>query len=195
MREFDTVRERGHGIESINVRQININSGVCRGLGRMAGMKTSTRTAGLIAAASLLTACGAFAGGSAVTPAMVGHWEGNAHIIVSWCHQKNLPVKVEIQADGSVTGSVGDAKLTAGRFGQNRGWLGRRLNLATDYIIAGDLDGPLVAAEGITRERVKIPLNFNGSAFQGGVNTSGSNFGGKASMWLAARSLELVRSP
>jgi hypothetical protein len=56
-----------------------------------------------------------------VTTAMAGHWEENGRIIVSWCHQTSLPVKVEIQADGSVTGTVGDAKLTEGRFQRNRG--------------------------------------------------------------------------
>ncbi|MGB7767593.1 MAG: hypothetical protein WBN22_01905, partial [Verrucomicrobiia bacterium] len=42
-------------------------------------------------------------------------------------------VKVDIHADGSVTGTVGDAKLTEGRFESNRGWLGRKLNLYSDY--------------------------------------------------------------
>jgi hypothetical protein len=79
----------------------------------------------LIASALTLAFTGSRAAESIVTPAMVGHWEGNARIIVSWCHQTNLPVKVDIHADGSVTGTVGDAKLTEGRFESNRGWLGR----------------------------------------------------------------------
>jgi len=156
-------------------------------------MNTISRATGLVATLGLLTACGALAGGNIVTPAMVGTWEGSAHIVVSWCHQTNLPVVVEIHSDGTVTGTVGDAKLTGGRLDQNRGWLGRRLNLATDYLIAGGLDGPIVSAEGITRERVKLPVNFDGTVFKGGVNTSGSNFGGKARMWLAAAALELHR--
>jgi hypothetical protein len=101
---------------------------------------------------------------------------------------------VDIHADGSVTGTVGDAKLTDGYFLRNRGWLFRKLNLATDYIIRGGLDGPIVAAEGITRSRVNIPLNFSNGMFKGGVNTSGTDFGGKKSMWLAAANLKLVRS-
>lgn len=131
---------------------------------------------------------------SVVTPAMVGRWEGNARIIVSWCHQTNLPVTVEIRADGSVTGTVGDAKIVAGRFESNRGWLGRKLNWYTDYIIRGNLEGAIVAAEGINRERVMMPLNFSGDAFKGGVGTSGSKFGGKDKMILSAMSLTLVRS-
>jgi len=132
---------------------------------------------------------------SIVTPAMVGHWEGSARIVVIWCRQKELPVRLDIHADGSVTGTVGDAKLTAGRFHANRGLLGRKLNLATDYMITANLDGPLVAAEGITRACVMIPLNFGNGTIQGGVNASGTMGGGKKSMWLAARSLKLIRSP
>jgi hypothetical protein len=158
-------------------------------------MNTTPRITGLIAMfAMLLKVWNSGATGSVVTPAMVGHWEGNARIIVSWCHQTNLPVKVEIQADGSVTGTVGDAKITEGRFQENRGWLGRKLNLATDYIIKCNLDGAIVAAEGIKRERVMMPLNFTGGVFKGGVNTSGWKLGGKDNMILSAMSLTLVRS-
>jgi hypothetical protein len=135
-----------------------------------------------------------------VTPAMTGHWEGNSQIIVSWCHQKNLSVAVDIHADGSVTGKIGDATLVGGRFAVNRGWLGRKLNLATDYIITGQLNGPIVAAESIARERVFIPLNLKDNALLGGINTSGSLcvFSSaetmKAKMGLSARSLTLVRA-
>jgi len=164
-------------------------------------MKTTHHITRLIATlAILLPALTSWATESVVTPAMVGHWEGNARIIVSWCHQTNLPVKVDIHADGSVTGTVGDAKLTEGRFESNRGWLLRKLNWATDYIIVGGLDGAIVAAEGITRSSVKMPLNFSDGTFTGGVNTSGSGFEGfdgkkGEGTWLAAMSLKLVRSP
>jgi len=127
-----------------------------------------------------------------LTPAQVGHWEGNARIIVVWCQQTNLPVKLDIQADGSVTGIVGDAKLTTGRLLKNRGWLLRKLNWATDYIITGGLDGPVVAAEGITRKRVMMPCNFDGGFIKGGVATSGTWFGGKNGMALTAFSLKLT---
>ncbi|MGD0614280.1 MAG: hypothetical protein ABSA69_02425 [Verrucomicrobiota bacterium] len=159
------------------------------------GMNTMPRITRLIATLAIaLTALSSWATDGVVTPAMVGHWEGSARIIVSWCHQTNLPVKVDIHADGSVTGTLGDAKLTKGRFQQNRGWLGRKLNLATDYIITGNLNGPIVAAEDIKRERVMMPLNFTGGFFKGGVNTSGTLFGGKDKMPFSAMSLTLAHS-
>ncbi len=153
----------------------------------------------IVPLALMLTAWNLRADESAVTPTMAGHWEGNARIIVSWCHQTNLPVSVDIRADGSVTGKVGDAKLIGGRFQSNRGWLGRMFNLYSDYIITGNLDGAIVSVEGIIRESVKMPLDFNGGVFKGGVHTSGSKLvekdQWKEKMIFSAASLTLTRSP
>jgi len=164
-------------------------------------MNKTSIIAGLMAVfATLLVAGNLYAAESIVIPAMVGHWEGSARIIVSWCHQKSLPVAVDIHADGSVTGKIGDAILIGGRFDANRGWLGRKLNLATDYIITGKLDGAIVVAEGITRDKIYIPLDLNDNTFVGGINTSGSLcvFSSektmKEKMGFSARSLKLIRS-
>ena len=94
-----------------------------------------------------------------------------------------------------MTGTVGDARLMEGRFLKNRGGLGRKLNIETDYIIKGHLDGPIVAAEGITRARVMMPLNFDGGSIKGGVATSGILFGGENHMVFTARSLKLTHIP
>jgi hypothetical protein len=129
----------------------------------------------------------------AVPPALTGYWDGDARIIVSWCRQPNLHVAVDIHRDGSVTGKVGDATIVKGRLEQNRGWIGRKLSLATDHIIKAELSGPVVAAESVTRERVSIPLDLVGDALVGGVHTSGAKFGGKNKMILSAASLKLKR--
>ena len=129
-----------------------------------------------------------------VMPAMVGHWSGNARIIVTWCQQTNLPVTLEIRADGTVTGKVGDAILANGQLKKNRGWLGGKLNVKTDYIIRGKLRGPIVATENISRSAVSMPLNFTGAAFVGGVHSAGSMTGGKERMILSASSLTLMRT-
>jgi hypothetical protein len=144
--------------------------------------------------ALLLAGWSSRAADTSVAPEMIGHWEGDARIIVSWCRQTNLHITMDIRADGSATGKVGDATVFKGRFERNRGWLGRKLNLATDYIIKGELGGPVVAAESIKQDSVSIPLNFKGGAFVGGVHTSGSKFGGKEKMILSASSLTLRHS-
>ena len=134
---------------------------------------------------------GAQAAENVVTPPMVGDWRGSARIVVIWTRQTNLPVNVRISSDATVTGQVGDATLLNGRLSKNRGWIGRKLNLATDYIITGDLSGAVIAAEGIKRDRVLIPVNFTGTNFTGGVHTSGSKMGGKEHMILSAGGLKL----
>jgi len=148
----------------------------------------------LIASALALAFTGCQASESIVTPAMVGHWEGTAHIVASWIDHTSLPVKVDIHADGHVTGAVGDAKLTDGHIYSNRGWLGRQSNSATNCVIAGGLDGPIVAAEGITRSSVGIPLTFTNGIFVGQINTHGTLWGGKKSEGFVAQDLKLVRS-
>lgn len=159
-------------------------------------MKNTTRCITSFIAMGVLLLAGwrSQAADSPVAPAMIGHWEGDARIIVSWCRQTNLHVTIDIRNDGSVTGKVGDATVIKGRLAQNRGSLGRKLNLATDYIIKGELGGPVVAAEGVMRKSVSIPLNFLGGKFVGGIHTSGSKFGGKEKMILSASSLTLKHS-
>jgi hypothetical protein len=145
-------------------------------------------------AAMLLVSGLAIGAEKAVTSAMVGQWRGNAQIIMTWCQETNLPVSIQIQSDGRVSGKVGDATLANGQLKRNRGWLGRKLQLKTDYIITGKLEGPIVAREKIHRSGVSIPLNFTGTNFVGGVHTSGTHVGGKGRMVLSARSLTLLRT-
>lgn len=148
----------------------------------------------LITFGFLMAGCRAAADNSVVGPGMAGDWRGNAQVIVSWCKQTNLPVALVIKEDGSVTGKVGDAVLHKGQLKRNRGAIGRRLNIKTDYLIAGDLAGPIVSAEGITRSGVMMPLNWSEKGYVGGLHTTGAKFGGKTKMVLSAR-LSLEKQP
>lgn len=148
----------------------------------------------LIVALTALTTWNLCAAESIVTPAMVGHWEGNARIIVSWCHQKNLPVAVDIHADGSVTGKIGDATLVGGHFLSHRSWPWRHT------MVTGKLDGAIVAAESITRSYVTMICDFSNGSFKGQIDTNGSLcvFSSektmKEKMALTAIGLKLIRS-
>jgi hypothetical protein len=130
---------------------------------------------------------------SQIEPAMTGAWTGDARIAVNWTNARTLHVAVTIEADGTAAGTIGDATLRNGRLEPNRTTIGRALHIKTDWIIKGSLDGDVIKAEGIRRDGVMIPMNFVGGRFEGGVNTSGSHFGGKDSMWLAAQGLVLER--
>lgn len=155
----------------------------------MTTKKTLNRLAQLLALAFLP----ALDAASLPSPEMVGQWEGNAQIIVIWCRQQQLKVSVEIFPDGRVSGRIGDAEISDGKISRNRGPLGRKLQLATDWIIRGNLVGAVVAAEGIQRTSFSMPLNFSHGQYEGCVHTSGRKFGGKDSMILTASSLTLAR--
>jgi len=127
-----------------------------------------------------------------ITPAMAGSWTGDAQIAVSWTRRRTLSVHLNIQQDGSVTGTVGDATLQHGRLEANRGSLGRVLHVKTDWIVRAALSGNIINAEGICRDEVILPLNWIADHFDGGVNTSGSHFGGSNAM-VAAKDLRLDR--
>ena len=127
------------------------------------------------------------------TSTMTGAWQGQARIIVAWSSQKNLTLRLNTAADGSVSGKIGDATLSDGILKKNRGRLGRFLRIKTDYIIEGNLQGPIIASQKITRKSVKIPLNFDGTKFTGGLHTSGHAIGGEARMKLSASQLTLTR--
>ena len=144
-------------------------------------------------ALSLIIACGAQSS-EPVNRKMTGHWEGNGLILVSWCRQTNLPVKLDIRSDGTVTGKIGDAALTKGQLRRNRNWVGMKLHMKADYIITGQLSGPIVKAENITRSGVNIPLNLTNGNLMGGMHTTGWKFGSKERGILTA-GLILVRTP
>ena len=106
--------------------------------------------------------------------ALVGEWTGVAHITSDWCLQRELAVRVRINDDGTVQGQVGDATLRDGRLRSNRSAVARAMRLGTDWVIEGRLDGPIIRREAIVRDRVRLPLNWTGSALEGELATSGS---------------------
>lgn len=128
-----------------------------------------------------------------VSPEMQGKWAGNARLAVSWCQQTNLPITLEIHPDGTVAGKIGDARLRNGWIEPNHGVLGLPHTSRSDYIIHGNLKGPIVAAERIVRPHVSIPLNLKNGIFVGKVETSGTVVGNKKNLMLSAASLELTR--
>lgn len=130
----------------------------------------------------------------APTTSMAGHWQGSTHVIVKWCDQSDLPVSLDIRSDGSVTGKIGDADLTNAQLKKKRNWFGHEDGRRTTHIIRGELKGPIVAAEGISREKVFIHLRPEDAHLSGSLATSGSKIGGKENMVLTAISLRLVKS-
>lgn len=150
-------------------------------------MKTKLHMLGIAA-----VAFGLFSPARAATldDAMAGRWSGTAKIVVNWTTRQTLAVDVTIARDGTVTGTVGDAKLMDAKLVKNRKLFG----LGADYVIVGKLDGDIIAAEKIRRSAVKFPLHWVDGRFRGGLQTSGAWFGGKEKMILTAGGLELEKS-
>ncbi len=123
---------------------------------------------------------------------LLGSWSGQAAITVPWTVQRTLPVRLDIKADGRVTGSVGDAQLLDA-------WVtldspvARALRLARRYAVAGRLSGALLQTEGIQRDRVHISLDRAGQTLTGDLQTSGSYEGSPAELPLTAKGLVLQR--
>jgi hypothetical protein len=125
---------------------------------------------------------------------MAGSWTGEAEIAVNWTTQRTLRVQLSIGSDRRVSGTIGDAVLRNGRLERNRTAIGRALHVRTDWIIRGELEGDVVKTERIRRDAVTLPLNWVNDHFEGSVHTSGSHFGGRDAMWLAALRLRLTRA-
>ncbi len=100
---------------------------------------------------------------------LVGKWVGKAHILSSFDKSDNsnnqteqiINIQLTIQQDGQVSGKIGDAQLIGCRVSKNRGWLGKKLNYWTDYIVnKGRLDGYVTARDKFNNREISIPFNI-----------------------------------
>ncbi len=82
----------------------------------------------------------------------IGNWSGNGtnEIGVAECKLRTIAFNITIDADGHVTGFVGDAVITDGEF-QRTAWYLRMFGREPFRIIFR-LKGPIVAAEKFTRD-------------------------------------------
>lgn len=135
---------------------------------------------------------------AAVAPpaSMVGHWEGKAEVAVNWCNAKELAVSLTINQDGTVAGKVGDATLKDGHIYPNPGKPPKGFMLQTNFVVEAALDGPLVAAEGIKRDDICIPVDVNKDGqLAGAFLTSGTEYGGNDEKVFSAGLKPLTKTP
>jgi hypothetical protein len=133
---------------------------------------------GVFAITVLATVALSVSGGAQTAkPPMVGRWRGVGTIVVPWPRQRTLVVDLTILASDSVAGKVGDATLIGGWITTRDPGSRSSLRWNTDYMILGNLDGPIIHAEGIWRPSVQIPMNWDGDAFVGGLTTTGWRVG------------------
>ncbi len=113
----------------------------------------------VVALGTLLAGCGATAI-EVVEPSLAGTWHGECEISLPVVFnpaqlpddveptQRAIALDITFYEDAAVEGTVGEATLEESVLQRNRGELGRRLNMASDYIIIdGYLSGPIVSGE------------------------------------------------
>ncbi len=127
--------------------------------------------------ASLFAATRAM-GAAASSPAeLVGHWQGITEILGSLkvgTYPSTVPadhqsVVLEIAASGVVTGRIGQAVFVQCAVQRNRGWLGRTLHVATDYIVRGVIEGKVTPNDPGGRREFTLPFNLVDEKIVGGI--------------------------
>ncbi len=101
-------------------------------------------------------------------PAYAGEWRGTARIWMPDQTQLPLPLHLTIGSEGTVRGSMGQARIRA-RFEWNRSWLGRALGLRSDYVIIGEVSGFAKGPAAGQQEKLSIPLASEGTYLRGAV--------------------------
>lgn len=109
---------------------------------------------------------------------LVGTWSGKAEVFApfkkcpypSKAPEDWLGIQIQIHADGTVDGQIGEAHFVGCKVKSNRGWLGRQLNIKTDYIICdGALTGAIVSTDKEIKRYFTIPFNVVDGKLKGGV--------------------------
>lgn len=78
-------------------------------------------------------------------------------------------IEVRIAVDGTVTGFVGGAHFSNCTVQENRGWLGKLLNLATDYVIKGNITGAMFAADTLSVKTISAPFDIRHRKIKGSL--------------------------
>ena len=110
---------------------------------------------------------------------LIGSWSGKQKMAVRYqegfmkfSFEKSLDsieTRMQIDKDGNVTGTVGGAKFYQTYVIKNRGYIMRKLNLATDFAIEGKLIGFLFPADTISIKPIAIPLIIKSGRLQGDI--------------------------
>ena len=134
----------------------------------------------LLVLALIMASCGAVPMSQVEAP-LLGSWQGESMVRppISFTpppadspEQPEVVVDIDItiHEDASLTGTVGGAQLKNSVLKRNRGDLGRRLNVATDYIIMdGYLDGPVIPGDEELLKDFTIPFNLVDGRMKGSV--------------------------
>lgn len=132
---------------------------------------------GLIAFVAFMSRV-ACAGAEFPTAEVSGTWTGRVEIFgpykveayPSQAPEDHQDVVIAVETNGVVKGSIGGAVFVGARISRNRGWLGRKLNLKTDYIVeGGTLKGKVTPKDPGTESKFTIPFDIVDGSFRGTI--------------------------
>lgn len=109
---------------------------------------------------------------------ITGNWKGkmkvsvryNINLHYSFVHSTDsVPLLLNILPDGKVSGTFGGAMLVNCIVKKNRGWLGKKLDLGTDYVIKGQLAGSIFSTDTLSVKTFSLPFNLTGHCLDGDI--------------------------
>lgn len=109
---------------------------------------------------------------------LAGTWQDTVSLYLPIAKEKspsphaedNPVIKITIYEDGTVQGHVGPAMFHDCIVKKNRSWLGRFLNIRTDYIIThGTLQGLLTPQDQDTTKQFTLPFNLRDGQLVGSI--------------------------
>jgi hypothetical protein len=132
-----------------------------------------TRTIILVIMTTMLQSCSQWK----MPENLIGHW-GGMELVTTRCVGENgkfcfiddsLPVIINIQRDGNVSGFVGRSGFVGCRVSENRGWFLRMLHWSTDFEIDGYLEGRFNTKDKDTLKEISVPFSIEESRLRGSI--------------------------
>lgn len=102
---------------------------------------------------------------------IIGTWIGNAKINAGFkIIQDRIDIQITVYEDGTVTGTIGNAKLLGCKMSLNRNNFERFINVKTDYIISGGyLEGKIVPKDTLDYRDISMPFNIEAGTIKGSI--------------------------
>jgi hypothetical protein len=97
---------------------------------------------------------------------LLGAWYGRGTYVPA---DNSIAVEFIIHPDGTVTGTVGDATVTAGRITYGRSWFGRLLHINSPYRMTGRLSSVVRVSQEVWGDRFSLPLGIRGEVLDGSL--------------------------
>ena len=109
---------------------------------------------------------------------LVGEWESRQKVKVRTKEKgkfvfisapDSVLLKFTIMEDGTVKGNLGSAVFKNSRVRKNRGEIGKKLRLATDFVIKGELKGPVFPGDPNLNKIISIPFDESNGQMRGSI--------------------------